>query len=62
MGLYVQVPSKTGGLPEKKVVLLEEHDPVWLELRHEHIKVVSPLPTHMFLNFLVMHQSSLYVF
>ncbi|KAK4418766.1 protein transport Sec1a [Sesamum alatum] len=32
-----EVPSKTGGEPEKKEVLLEDHDPVWLELRHAHI-------------------------
>jgi syntaxin-binding protein 1 len=31
------VLSKAGGPPEKKDVLLEEHDPVWLELRHAHI-------------------------
>ncbi|KAI3716782.1 hypothetical protein L1987_67918 [Smallanthus sonchifolius] len=31
-----QVPIKTGGF-ERKEVLLEEHDPVWLELRHSHI-------------------------
>lgn len=32
-----QVPSKTGGNPEAKEVLLEDDDPVWLELRHTHI-------------------------
>ncbi|KAF2588585.1 hypothetical protein F2Q70_00041809, partial [Brassica cretica] len=39
---YVHViPSKSGGQPEKKDVLLEEHDPIWLELRHAHIADVS---------------------
>ncbi|PWA44801.1 sec1/munc18-like (SM) proteins superfamily [Artemisia annua] len=39
---YVQeVASKTGGVPEKKEVLLEEHDPVWLELCHAHIADAS---------------------
>lgn len=36
-----QVPSKTGGPPEKKEVLLEDHDPIWLELRHAHIADAS---------------------
>ncbi|KAJ9549845.1 hypothetical protein OSB04_022388, partial [Centaurea solstitialis] len=36
-----EVASKTGGLPEKKEVLLEDHDPVWLELRHSHIADAS---------------------
>ncbi|XP_022739039.1 SNARE-interacting protein KEULE-like isoform X3 [Durio zibethinus] len=36
-----EVPSKTGGAPEKKEVLLEEHDPIWLELRHAHIADAS---------------------
>ncbi|KAK3021183.1 hypothetical protein RJ639_045561 [Escallonia herrerae] len=36
-----EVPSKTGGQPEKKEVLLEDHDPVWLELRHAHIADAS---------------------
>ncbi|WVZ76125.1 hypothetical protein U9M48_024124 [Paspalum notatum var. saurae] len=39
---YVQeVPSKNGSATEKKEVLLEDHDPVWLELRHAHIADAS---------------------
>ncbi|KAJ0971818.1 hypothetical protein J5N97_019777 [Dioscorea zingiberensis] len=33
--------SKTGSAPEKKEVLLEDHDPIWLELRHSHIADAS---------------------
>ncbi|KAL3814916.1 hypothetical protein ACJIZ3_016184 [Penstemon smallii] len=36
-----EVPSKSGGQPERKEVLLEDHDPVWLELRHAHIAEAS---------------------
>ncbi|XP_054825286.1 SNARE-interacting protein KEULE-like [Prosopis cineraria] len=36
-----EVPSKTGGQPERKEVLLEDHDPIWLELRHAHIADAS---------------------
>ncbi|KAF4366597.1 hypothetical protein F8388_004261 [Cannabis sativa] len=36
-----EVPGKAGGLPEKKEVLLEDHDPIWLELRHAHIADAS---------------------
>ncbi|XP_059442296.1 SNARE-interacting protein KEULE [Corylus avellana] len=36
-----EVPGKTNGPPEKKEVLLEDHDPVWLELRHAHIADAS---------------------
>ncbi|KAJ6829043.1 SNARE-interacting protein KEULE [Iris pallida] len=39
---YVHVvPSKTGSMEEKKEVLLEDHDPIWLELRHAHIADAS---------------------
>ncbi|CAK7347916.1 unnamed protein product [Dovyalis caffra] len=37
----VELPSKTGGSSEKKDVLLEDQDPVWLELRHAHIADAS---------------------
>ncbi|XP_039128794.1 SNARE-interacting protein KEULE-like isoform X1 [Dioscorea cayenensis subsp. rotundata] len=36
-----EVPSRTGSAPEKKEVLLEDHDPIWLELRHAHIADAS---------------------
>ncbi|CAA2986981.1 SNARE-interacting protein KEULE-like isoform X2 [Olea europaea var. sylvestris] len=36
-----EVSNRTGGLPEKKDVLLEDHDPIWLELRHSHIADAS---------------------
>ncbi|KAK9944112.1 hypothetical protein M0R45_009694 [Rubus argutus] len=36
-----EIPSKTGGSPEKKHVLLDDRDPIWLEFRHAHIGVVS---------------------
>ncbi|KAK1408321.1 hypothetical protein QVD17_39988 [Tagetes erecta] len=35
-----EVPRETGGL-ERKEVFLEEHDPLWLELRHLHIATAS---------------------
>ncbi|XP_051205484.1 probable protein transport Sec1a isoform X2 [Lolium perenne] len=36
-----EVPSKNGSASEKREVLLEDHDPVWLELRHAHIADAS---------------------
>ncbi|KVH95479.1 Sec1-like protein [Cynara cardunculus var. scolymus] len=59
-----EVASKTGGLPEKKEVLLEDHDPVWLELRHSHIADASERLHDKMTNFVSknkaaqMHQGS----
>ena len=39
-----QVSSKNGSATEKKEVLLEDHDPIWLELRHVHVADVRLLP------------------
>ncbi|XP_020581596.1 SNARE-interacting protein KEULE-like [Phalaenopsis equestris] len=36
-----EVPSKAGSTSEKKEVLLEDHDPIWVELRHAHIADAS---------------------
>ncbi|XP_020113316.1 SNARE-interacting protein KEULE-like isoform X2 [Ananas comosus] len=36
-----EAPSKSGSGSEKKEALLEDHDPVWLELRHAHIADAS---------------------
>lgn len=58
-----EVPSKTG-VPDKKEVLLEDHDPIWLELRHSHIADASERLHEKMTNFVTknkaaqMHQGS----
>ncbi|XP_071717995.1 protein transport Sec1a-like [Rutidosis leptorrhynchoides] len=37
----MEVPSKSGGDPEKKEYHLDDDDPVWLEMRHLHIADAS---------------------
>ncbi|KAK8538085.1 hypothetical protein V6N12_044223 [Hibiscus sabdariffa] len=53
-----EVPSKTGGPPEKKDVLLEEHDPIWLELRHAHIADASERLHEKMTNFISKNKAA----
>ncbi|TKY63741.1 transport Sec1a [Spatholobus suberectus] len=53
-----EVPSKTGGQPEKKEVLLEDHDSVWLELRHAHIADASERLHEKFTNFVSKNKAA----
>ncbi|KAL6653027.1 hypothetical protein ACP70R_011952 [Stipagrostis hirtigluma subsp. patula] len=56
---YVQeVPSKNGGANEKKEVLLEDHDPVWLELRHAHIADVNERLHEKMTNFISKNKAA----
>uniref|UniRef100_A0A0E0JZF9 SNARE-interacting protein KEULE n=1 Tax=Oryza punctata TaxID=4537 RepID=A0A0E0JZF9_ORYPU len=36
-----EVPSRNGSSTERRDVLLEDHDPIWVELRHAHIADAS---------------------
>nr|GME17767.1 protein transport Sec1a-like [Ipomoea batatas] len=53
-----EVPSKMGGEPEKKEVLLEDHDPVWLELRYAHIAEASEKLHDKFNNFVSKNKAA----
>ncbi|KAK7260236.1 hypothetical protein RIF29_26119 [Crotalaria pallida] len=53
-----EVPSKTGGQPEQKEVLLEDHDSVWLELRHTHIADASERLHDKFTNFVSKNKAA----
>ncbi|KAJ0229159.1 SNARE-interacting protein KEULE [Hirschfeldia incana] len=56
---YVHViPSNSGGQPETKDVLLEEHDPIWLELRHAHIADASERLSDKMTNFLSKNKAA----
>ncbi|XP_057455345.1 protein transport Sec1a-like isoform X2 [Lotus japonicus] len=54
----IEVPSKTGGPPQKKEVLLEDHDSVWLELRHTHIADASERLHEKFTNFVSKNKAA----
>ncbi|XP_076919019.1 SNARE-interacting protein KEULE-like [Bidens hawaiensis] len=59
-----EVPNGTGGFEWKEVLLDQEHDPVWLELRHSHIADASDRLHDKLTNFMSknkaaqMHQGS----
>jgi syntaxin-binding protein 1 len=38
---YIYEVTKAGSEPERKEALLEDHDPLWVELRHIHIADAS---------------------
>ncbi|KAJ7952442.1 SNARE-interacting protein KEULE-like [Quillaja saponaria] len=53
-----EVPSRSGGAPEKKEVLLEDHDPIWLELRHAHIADASERLHEKMTNFISKNKAA----
>ncbi|KAI4315311.1 hypothetical protein L6164_028135 [Bauhinia variegata] len=53
-----EVPGKTGSPPEKKEVLLEDHDPIWLELRHAHIAHASERLHEKMTNFISKNKAA----
>ncbi|KAL2337471.1 hypothetical protein Fmac_011917 [Flemingia macrophylla] len=53
-----EVPSKTGGEPEMKEVILEDNDSVWLELRHAHIADASERLHEKFTNFVSKNKAA----
>ncbi|KAI3756838.1 hypothetical protein L1987_56661 [Smallanthus sonchifolius] len=56
---YVQeVPDKSGGEPQKKEFFLEDHDPVWLEMRHLHIAEASEKLSDKMQNFMSKNKAA----
>ncbi|KAG6496358.1 hypothetical protein ZIOFF_044219 [Zingiber officinale] len=53
-----QVPSKMGSTTEKKEVLLEDHDPIWLELRDSHIADASERLHEKMTNFISKNKAA----
>ncbi|KAL8263511.1 hypothetical protein R6Q59_021641 [Mikania micrantha] len=56
---YVQeVPNKSGNEPQRKEFLLEDHDPVWLEMRHLHIAEASEKLSDKMQNFMSKNKAA----
>ncbi|KAL2348121.1 hypothetical protein Fmac_002121 [Flemingia macrophylla] len=53
-----EVPGKCGGPTERKEVLLEDHDPIWLELRHTHIADASERLHEKMTNFISKNKAA----
>ncbi|XP_074558234.1 SNARE-interacting protein KEULE-like isoform X2 [Curcuma longa] len=53
-----EIPSKTGSTTEKKEVLLEDHDPIWLELRDSHIADASERLHEKMTNFISKNKAA----
>ncbi|RDX85544.1 SNARE-interacting protein KEULE, partial [Mucuna pruriens] len=53
-----EVPGKSSGPAERKEVLLEAHDPIWLELRHAHIADTSERLHEKMTNFISKNKAA----
>ncbi|XP_058763931.1 SNARE-interacting protein KEULE-like isoform X1 [Vicia villosa] len=53
-----EIPGKNGGQPERKEVLLEDHDPIWLELRYAHIADASERLHEKMTNFISKNKAA----
>lgn len=53
-----EIPGRNGGPPERKEVLLEDHDPIWLELRHAHIADASERLHEKMTNFISKNKAA----
>ncbi|XP_020244229.1 SNARE-interacting protein KEULE-like isoform X2 [Asparagus officinalis] len=53
-----EVQSKSGSAREQKEVLLEDHDPLWLELRHAHIADASERLSDRMTNFVSKNKAA----
>ncbi|XP_042065859.1 protein transport Sec1a-like [Salvia splendens] len=53
-----EIPSKSGGEPEQKEVLLEDNDVLWVELRHAHIAEASERLSEKMTNFVSKNKAA----